>query len=166
MEEIYDQVSKCQSPSSVINSSGQTQQLLDVVGCLTAVEKRSSFLPFGGILFNGTVDLVMVDKVRNLITSIGNKVLKLEKGDSSQGVYYRGVSFQNAKNARSWVGNGVEPCVIDHIIDPHMVMEYVYASLVGEDILKTFENLNGLHIETLSQGLMMTNYQQVVPKLF
>ena len=104
--------------------------------------------------------------MRDLISVMGKKVLKLEKGESIDGIRYGGVSFERPEDVRAWIHVNMDLSDVGYIVDPHTVMEHVYANLVGEDFLSTFQKLHKLEIETLSQGLMMTSYQQPVPKLF
>lgn len=103
---------------------------------------------------------------KDLVTAMGKKVLKLEQGEKSGSVHYGGVSFEGPGDAKAWVQTQIDLADVGYIVDPHTVLEHVYASLVGEDFLKTFEKLHKLQVETLSQGLMMSSYQQPIPKLF
>ena len=71
----------------------------------------------------------------------------MERGELSKSVQYDGVTFEHLWDAKSWVQNDfnnrdMELFDVSLVVKPHMVLEYLYANLVGEDFLHRFKKLN------------------------
>ena len=89
----------------------------------------------------------------------------MEQGALTEGVQYVCISVDRLVNAKDWMKNNVDNGTMDiedilHIMDPHTLLEHMYANLVGEEFLCRVEMLHKLHINTLSQGISMTSFQQ------
>jgi hypothetical protein len=56
------------------------------------------------------------------------------------------------------------PCGL--IVDVHMVMEHIQATISGQDSLGRLEKLYKLKIRTLADGLAMTSFETKVPRYF
>ena len=94
--------------------------------------------------------------VPEFLTFDVSKELCLEQRELNDNAQYGGVAFKRVGDAKAWIKYSVDNGEMEFldaslIVDPHMVLEHVYANLVGDDFLHRFEKLNKLHIDTLAQ---------------
>ena len=108
-----------------------------------------------------------MDTIRAVTNLLATKVISLEEGRNPKKVHYGGMLFESPLELGAWlllVNMEVEDAGL--IVDPHTVMEHVFGTINDEDFLKTFKKLHKLQISNLSQGFMISSFQQSVPKYF
>ena len=78
-------------------------------------------------------------------------------------VSYGGTIFKSKLEAKQWINAKLLVHDAGLIVNPHTVMEHIYAEVAGERFLETFKKIYQLKIDNLAQGYSMSSYESSVP---
>jgi hypothetical protein len=100
-----------------------------------------------------------VDKVEielsHLIASTDERAIK-----------FASMGFRRSEESASWLATHSPSNDFGIFVDAHMVLEHIHYTLHGTDALKRLESLYKLKIDTISQGLAITSFENTIPKMF
>eukprot|EP00978_Attheya_sp_CCMP212_P034021 scaffold140543_cov74-Attheya_sp.AAC.1 len=74
--------------------------------------------------------------------------------------------FRRSEESASWLATHSPSNDFGIFVDAHMVQEHIHYTLHGTDALKRLESLYKLKIDTISQGLAITSFENTIPKIF
>jgi hypothetical protein len=90
------------------------------------------------------------------------RIARLTADTDEQAIRFSGLGFQ----ANAWLVINMPSHQCGMIVDVHMVMEHIQATISGKDSLGQLEKLYKLKIGTLADGLAMTSFEAKVPRYF
>ncbi len=102
------------------------------------------------------------DRLEDMSSRLSN--VTAETDETS--IRFAGLGFRSSREANAWLMIHLpdHPCGL--IVDVHIVMEHVSASLSSNEIISRLEKQVKLKVPTLADGLAMSSFQNAVPRFF
>jgi hypothetical protein len=115
-----------------------------------------------GVLSSG----IAID-IQERVNKLSGEIENLRSDKKMISIKFSGLGFDSPQKENAWLMANVAPSDVGLIVDPHTVLEHIYAEENGDDFFKSFkERVHKLQILTLQQGYAMTSFQRAVPKFF
>eukprot|EP00978_Attheya_sp_CCMP212_P035422 scaffold154164_cov26-Attheya_sp.AAC.1 len=83
-----------------------------------------------------------------------------------QAIKFASMGFRRSEESVSWLATHSPSNDFGIFVDAHMVLEHIHYTLHGTDALKRLESLYKLKIDTISQGLAITSFENTIPIFF
>jgi hypothetical protein len=109
------------------------------------------------------------DVVRTLETRLDDmstRVSKITAQTDESAIRFAGLGFRSPKESNAWLVLKMPDHNCGMIVDIHVVMEHVWASIGNKESIVLLEKLLKLKIKHLAEGLAMTSFDNQVPRFF
>jgi hypothetical protein len=97
---------------------------------------------------------------------MSTRVSKITAQTDEAAIRFAGLGFRSPKESNAWLVLKMPDHNCGLVVDIHMVMEHVWASIGSKDSITLLEKLLKLKIKTLADGLAMTSFDNQVPRFF
>jgi hypothetical protein len=104
---------------------------------------------------------------KNFETRLDHMAAKLSKVTSEtdeQAVRFAGLGFRTLREGEAWLAMHLPDHQCGLIVDVHIVMEHVHASIEGQEVIGQLQKQIKLGILTLADGLAMSSFQTKLPR--
>jgi uncharacterized protein YoxC len=100
------------------------------------------------------------------LEDMSSRLSKVTAETDETSIRFAGLGFRSSREANAWLMIHLpdHPCGL--IVDVHIVMEHVSASLSSNEIISRLEKQVKLKVPTLADGLAMSSFQNAVPRFF
>jgi hypothetical protein len=108
----------------------------------------------------------VVKTLERRLEEISIRLSKVTADTDESAIRFAGLGFRSSREANVWLMLSMPEHNCGLVVDVHMVMEHVHASITRLDSISRLEKLLKLKIKTLADGLAMTSFETKVPRYF
>jgi hypothetical protein len=94
-----------------------------------------------GVLSSG----IAID-IQERVNKLSGEIENLRSNKKMISIKFAGLGFDSPQKANAWLMANVAPSDVGLIVDPHTVLEHVYAEENGDDFFMSFERVHKLQI--------------------
>jgi hypothetical protein len=113
------------------------------------------------------------DEIRNSMSlmdarvdGLKEMVMQLQAKKDEQAIQFHNLGFRGPEEAASWMEKELPDAPFGLIVDVHIVMEHVHASMTNQTITGRLQQLCKINITSLADGLAITSFESRIPKFF
>jgi hypothetical protein len=110
--------------------------------------------------------LDVMKSFENRLEEMETRVAQVTADTDEQAIRFAGLGFRSSREANAWLVLNMSEHHCGLVVDVHMVMEHIQASIAGQDSINRLEKMFKLKIKTLADGLAMTSFETKVPRYF
>ena len=98
------------------------------------------------------------------LDDVSTRLAKVTSETDEQAIRFAGLGFRSLRESEAWLAIHLPEHQCGLIVDVHIVMEHVHASIGGQEVIGQLQKQIKLGILTLADGLAMSSFQSKLPR--
>jgi hypothetical protein len=98
------------------------------------------------------------------LDDVSVRLAKVTSETDEQAIRFAGLGFRSLRESEAWLAIHLPEHQCGLIVDVHIVMEHVHASIGGQEVIGQLQKQIKLGILTLADGLAMSSFQSKLPR--
>ena len=115
---------------------------------------------------NTTASHPDISRLKGLTFDISNFLNQVDSLIDSESIKFSDLGLRSKKEVITWLALIYLGERGGLVIDFHTLMEHVYNTITGQDMIQRLNSLYKLKIETIYQGAAITSFERTIPRFF
>ena len=106
-----------------------------------------------------------IEAMQETFEELKEEVAKL-RSNQEKPIEFQSLGFEDPDEAHSWI---VKNCLVGsygYVIDFHVLMEYIYQKLNGQDNLSRLEKLHKIKLKSNMEAIAISSFETMCPRFF
>jgi hypothetical protein len=95
-----------------------------------------------------------------------SRLNKLASASDATSIQFGSLGYRTSSEANAFLARECPGHAFGLLVDPHAVMEHIWETINGTDVLKRMEKLVKIKLTTVSEGIAISSFESPIPKFF
>jgi hypothetical protein len=108
----------------------------------------------------------LVEGFSERLGTFEGRLNKLASASDATSIQFASLGYQTSVEANAFLARECPGHAFGLLVDPHAVMEHIWETISGTDVLKRMEKLVKIKLSTVSEGIAISSFESPIPKFF
>jgi hypothetical protein len=111
-------------------------------------------------------DTSLLEGFSERLGTFEGRLNKLASASDATSIQFGSLGYRTSAEANAFLARECPGHAFGLLVDPHAVMEHIWETISGTDVLKRMEKLVKIKLTTVSEGIAISSFEAPIPKFF